>query len=116
MNNKLYSAVVENPALIRISIASLVMIVIFIIGTIGYHFIENMQFFDGLYMTFITISTIGFTEIKSLSIEGRLFTMGIFIFGTCVMSYIASQTLLLSGSELFIQCAMQKKLENLETN
>ncbi len=115
MNQRLYSAVVENPALTRIGIASLVMIAIFITGTIGYHFIENMQFFDGLYMTFITISTIGFTEIKSLSIEGRLFTMGIFIFGIGVISYIASQTTqLLFESELFLQRAMRKKLDKME--
>ncbi len=115
MNNRLYSVVVENPALTRIGIASLVMIVIFLVGTIGYHFIENMQFFDGLYMTFITISTIGFTEIKSLSVEGRLFTMGIFIFGIGVISYIASQTTqLFFESELFLQRAMRKKLEKME--
>ena len=115
MNNRLYSAVVENPALIRIGIASLLMITIFVVGTIGYHVIENMAFFDGLYMTFITISTIGFTEIKSLSIEGRLFTMGIFIFGIGVISYIASQTTqLLFESELFLQRAMRKRLEKMD--
>ena len=115
MNNRLYSAVVENPALTRIGIASLLMVFIFVIGTLGYHYLENMAFFDGLYMTFITISTIGFTEIKSLSIEGRLFTMGIFIFGIGVISYIASQTTqLLFESELFLQRAMRKKLEKME--
>ncbi|MFV1883855.1 MAG: potassium channel family protein [Balneola sp.] len=115
MNNRLYSAVVENPALTRIGIASLLMLVIFLVGTLGYHYLENMSFFDGLYMTFITISTIGFTEIKSLSIEGRLFTMGIFILGIGVISYIASQTTqLLFESELFLQRAMRKKLEKME--
>tara|TARA_R110000868_G_scaffold235273_9_gene489170 strand:+ start:30565 stop:31572 length:1008 start_codon:yes stop_codon:yes gene_type:complete len=93
------------------------MIVIFIIGTIGYHYIEDMEFFDSFYMTFITISTIGFREVKSLTIEGRIFTMAIFIFGIGVISYIASQTTqLLFESELFLQRAMRKKLENMNNH
>lgn len=115
MNNKLYSAVVENPAITRIGIASSIMVLIFIVGTIGYHFIEGMGFFDSFYMTFITISTIGFREIKALTIEGRVFTMAIFIFGIGVISYIASQTTqLLFESELFLKRAMRKKLEKMD--
>src|SRR4030042_6481984 len=33
-------------------------------GVAGYHFIEGMSYFDALYMTIITISTVGFQEIK----------------------------------------------------
>lgn len=117
MKNRLYSAVVENPALTRIGIASSLMALIFIVGTIGYHFIEGMGLFDSFYMTFITISTIGFREIKSLTIEGRIFTMAIFIFGIGVISYIASQTTqLLFESELFLQRAMRKKLEKMDNH
>ena len=115
MKNRFYSTVVENPASKRIGIASIAMFFIFFLGTIGYHSIEGMNFFDGLYMTFITISTIGFTEVKSLSIEGRIFTMAIFIFGIGVISYMASQTTqLLFESELFLQRAMRKKLKKME--
>lgn len=115
MKTKLYAAIVENLALKRIVIATGLMFLIFVVGTIGYHFIEGMQFFDGLYMTFITISTIGFTEIKSLSVGGRVFTMGIFVVGIGIISYIASQTTqLLFESELFLSRAMKKKLEQLD--
>ena len=91
-NSTLYSTIVQNQASKRIAIASLLLFIIFVTGTLGYHFIEGMLFFDGLYMTFITISTIGFTEIKSLSVEGRIFTMAIFVMGIGIISYIASQT------------------------
>jgi voltage-gated potassium channel len=115
MENKLYSAIVENLAIKRIIIATLLMVVIFVIGTTGYHFIEGMSFFDGFYMTFITISTIGFREIGSLTDLGRLFTMGVFVFGIGIISYIASQTTqLLFESELFLSRAMKKKLQELE--
>ncbi|HCD51464.1 MAG TPA: potassium channel protein [Balneolaceae bacterium] len=115
MERRFYNTIVENPASFRIGIASALMLSIFIIGTIGYHLIEGMSFFDGLYMTFITISTIGFAEIKSLTIEGRIFTMAIFIFGIGIISYIASQTTqLLFESELFLRRAMNKRLEKMD--
>ncbi len=115
MNNRLYSTLVENPAVFKIGIASMVMMAIFLVGTLGYHYIEDMAFFDGLYMTFITISTIGFREVHSLSIEGRIFTMGIFIFGIGVISYIASQTTqLIFENELFLKRAIQKRIKEME--
>ncbi|MDM8525657.1 potassium channel protein [Desulfococcaceae bacterium HSG8] len=45
------------------------------VGTIGYYFVENMSFFDAFYMTIITISTVGFSEIKPLSPYGRFITI-----------------------------------------
>lgn len=51
-------------------------------GVIGYHKIENMSIIDSLYMTIITISTVGFGEVKPLSVEGRIITM--IIIGTWI--------------------------------
>lgn len=65
----------EKRASLKIGIASFVLILIFIFGSIGYHLIEKLSWFEGFYMTFITISTIGFTEIKNLSVEGRIFLL-----------------------------------------
>ena len=116
-SNSLYATIVENQASKRIAIATILLLLIFVIGTVGYHYLEDMAFFDGLYMTFITISTIGFTEIKSLSVGGRLFTMLIFVMGIGIISYIASQTTqLLFESELFLSRAMKKKLQQLENH
>ncbi|WP_018128325.1 potassium channel family protein [Balneola vulgaris] len=107
----------DNPGIKNIIIATAMMILIFSVGTMGYQFIEDMTWFEGLYMTFITISTIGFTEIHTLSIEGRVFTMSLFVFGIGVISYIASQTTqLLFESELFHKRAMQKRLQKMENH
>lgn len=52
------------------------------IGTFGYYFIEsNWTLFDALYMTFITITTVGYGETHELSIAGRTFTMFLIILG-----------------------------------
>lgn len=49
-----------------------------IVGMLGYRFLENWSMMDGLYMAFITLTTIGYTEVADLSNSGRIFTM---IFG-----------------------------------
>lgn len=94
-----------------------VLVIVFIIGSVGYHFIEGMNFFDGFYMTFITITTIGFAELKNLTNTGRVLTMIIFVMGIGVISYIASQTTqLLFESEIFRKRAMMKQLERMDNH
>lgn len=46
---------------LRFSVASLVSMIAF--GTIGYSLFEGWQAFDALYMTVITLATVGFTEV-----------------------------------------------------
>ena len=55
------------------------LIFIIIVGTVGYVFIEDMSFLDSLYMTTITIFTVGFREVKPLSPIGQFFTILIII-------------------------------------
>ncbi len=50
-------------------------------GTCGYYFIEGMSIFDAFYMTIITISTVGFAELKPLTPAGRIITIIIIISG-----------------------------------
>lgn len=60
------------------------LILIILIGIFGYMIIEGYNFFDGLYMTIITVATVGFQEVQPLSEEGRMFTVFLIItsFGT----------------------------------
>ena len=44
-------------------------------GTMGYTIIEGWPTFDSLYMTIITLATIGFGEVHPLSTAGRVFTI-----------------------------------------
>ena len=117
MKNPFYTSIVENEAIKRIILATAFLLIIFFVGSVGYHHLEGMSFFEGLYMSFITISTIGFGEIQSLSIAGRVFTMGLFVIGIGIISYVASQTTqLLFESKLLLTRAMKKKLGELENH
>lgn len=56
-------------------------------GTLGYYIIEGMPLFDAFYMTMITISTVGFSEIKPLSTPGRIVTILIISTGITIGAY-----------------------------
>ena len=58
------------------------------IGILGFTFIEDMEFINAVYMTVITISTVGFTEVQELSAEGRIFTSVYIIFNVALFAYL----------------------------
>ncbi|GLI38081.1 NAD-binding protein [Geobacter hydrogenophilus] len=70
----------------KISIAILLLLVS--VGTVGFMAIEGWQFLDALYMTVITLGTVGFKEVHDLSSAGKIFTIGLIIFGVSVLGYI----------------------------
>jgi voltage-gated potassium channel len=71
------------------------------IGTAGYIFIEKWSLLDSLFMTVITVSTIGYGESHQLDTAGRIFTIALIIFGTGVVGYgISSLTLMLFQGDL----------------
>ncbi len=72
-------------------------------GTFGYHFLEDMPFFDALYMTIITISTVGFSEVKTLSTLGRLVTIFIISTGVTLGAYTIGMIL-----RMFIEGELKK--------
>ena len=65
---------------------------ILVIGTTGYHLIEGLELIDSLYMTVITISTVGFKEVgdEPLSSAGKVFTMGLIISSLGSLAYVGS--------------------------
>ena len=61
-----------------------------LLGSGGYIFIEGWPWTDSVYMTVITISTVGFGEIRPLSPIGRVFTGGLIILGVSTTAYAIS--------------------------
>lgn len=60
---------------------------IIVIGVAGYMFIEDDGFLNALYMTVITVSTVGFGEVHMLSPEGKIFTMFLIIISFTTYAY-----------------------------
>jgi voltage-gated potassium channel len=60
------------------------------IGTAGYMRIEHWRFLEALYMTVITITTVGFGEVHPLHSEGRVFTIALSLVGVFTLLYAAT--------------------------
>ena len=53
----------------------LLLLAVATVGVTGYMLVENFRFVEALYMTVITITTAGFTEVRPLTDNGRIFTI-----------------------------------------
>lgn len=63
------------------------LLAVFLLGLFGYAFIEDWSFHESAYMTIITISSVGFQEIRPLSTAGRTFTIILIILGMSIVFY-----------------------------
>lgn len=62
---------------------------IIFIGTTGYVLIEHWNILDALYMTVITLTTVGYGEVHDVSKMGRIFTIFLVFFGFGFIIYVA---------------------------
>jgi len=72
-----------------VKIAVLV-VLINVLGAVGYMLIEGWSPFDAFYMTVITLGTVGYGETHPLSTEGRVFTIGLIFVGIGAFTYAVS--------------------------
>ncbi len=69
-----------------ILIAALLALTLFV-GTLGFRVLEGYPLFDAFYMTLITITTVGYQEIRPLSQAGRVFNSFLIFFGVSAMFF-----------------------------
>ena len=61
-------------------------------GTVGYYLLEERySFFDSLYMTVITLTTVGYEEVHPLSPRGKLFTIVLLLVGVLTFFYTVTE-------------------------
>jgi len=60
---------------------------VLLLGTIGYMIIEGWPFLDSIYMTVITITTVGFREVREVTGTGRIFTLFLIFVGMGTIAY-----------------------------
>ena len=86
----------RSEAIRRIRRAVGLLAAITISGTLGYIFLEGWSFIDALYMTIITVGTIGFGEINPLDTTGRIWTMALIISGVGALGYATTSVVALA--------------------
>lgn len=101
----------------RISVAIIALITLTALGTLGYVLVENARWFDALYMTVITLSTVGFAEIIPLSTAGRVFTLFLILCGVATAAYFAASLMQLLAADVLLKLiggkSMQKQIDRM---
>ena len=102
----------------RVALGIALIAMLTLVGSAGYMLIEHMSFLDALYMTVITITTVGYEEVKPLDTAGRLFTIAMIFVGVGTAYYVfaAITEVVVSGQfrEFVGKNTMNRKIQHLE--
>ena len=120
-SNRLFAGIAEDLVRMtptrRLAIAISLVALMTVIGAAGYIMIEHMSVLDAFYMSVITISTVGFQEVKPLSPAGRLFTIGLIVtgVGSAIYLFTVIGELVVEGRlrEFLGKSAMSRKIHSL---
>ncbi|WP_053977395.1 potassium channel family protein [Mangrovimonas xylaniphaga] len=112
-----------NSTLLRLSkskttIAILLLAFLVFSGMIGFRIISGYNWIDALYMTVITITTVGFGEVRPLDDQSKIFTVFLILTSIVIVGYVISvltEYLLSQNSfEELKQKNMQKRIDQLQ--
>lgn len=95
----------------HLKISMLVLLLLITIGMAGYMTIEDWSMLDSVYMTVITLSTVGFKEAHDLSDTGKIFTMVLIVVGVGVLGYIVGSLAQIMFEGQFQRIIGRKKVE-----
>lgn len=104
----------------RLYWALFLLILSFLIGTLGFVLIENYSFLDAFYMCIITAATIGYHEIKPLSEAGKIFNIFYILSNLTLLAFVVSTltSYLFEGelSKAFRKYKIQKIIKKMENH
>ena len=86
------------------------MLTVVLVGTAGYVLIEGMRPLEALYMTVITVSTVGFGEVKPLGDLGRVWTILVIIFGWGTISVLITRVFGAVVEREFLQAFRMRRM------
>ncbi len=104
----------------RVAVIAAVSIALFAFGTAGYMLLQHYTFIEALYMTVITLSTVGFGEVHPLNPTGRIFTIVLILMGAGFIAFSLAyfSQIVLDGDVLeeYRRRRLTKKLYQMENH
>ena len=96
------------------------LVLVIMVGTFGFMIIEGFSLLDALYMSVITISTVGFREVRDLSPAGQVFTIFLILagLGTAAYALTSITSFVVEGEFKYLvrRRRMERKISELENH
>jgi len=98
-------------------LAMFLIVLVLLFGVLGYRYISDYSWIDALYMTIITVTTVGFSEVRPMGPEGKMFTVilivsSVFILGFAI-SVITEYILSRNSLQIFKKKRVKKTIDSL---
>ncbi len=71
----------------KIYLALFLILQVLLFGVLGYRYISDYSWIDALYMTIITVTTVGFSEVRPMGPEGKMFTILLILSSVFILGY-----------------------------
>lgn len=104
----------------KIYVALFLVAIVLLFGVLGYRFISNYSWIDALYMTIITVTTVGFSEVRPMGPEGKIFTVlliltSVFTVGFAI-SVVTEYILSRNSLQILKKRRVKKTIDNLSNH
>ena len=104
----------------KLNTAVVLLIFLVVAGVVGFKFISEFSWTDAIYMTVITISTVGFGEVQPLDYNAKLFTIGLILASAVIVGYALKiiTEYIISKNDIneLKQKKMQKKIDTISNH
>jgi voltage-gated potassium channel len=100
----------------KITVALLLLLVVFMTGIFGFRFFSDYSWIDAIYMTVITITTVGYGEVMPLSPSEKIFVSLLIISSIFIVGYaisVITEYILSKNIGVLRQKKVQRKLESM---
>lgn len=104
----------------KILVALTLMVLVLLFGVIGYKMLSDFTWIEAVYMTIITVTTVGFSEVRPLDANAKIFTVflivtSVFIFGFAI-SVVSEYILGRNSLELLKKKKVKKQIDSLSNH
>lgn len=89
-------------------------VILVVLGTSGYMLVEHWDPLDSLFMTVITLTTVGYDQIHTLDGPGKIYTMILILVGAGTLLYVLSDMVELLLEADFVRKRMKDKIQKLK--
>ncbi|WP_396637189.1 potassium channel family protein [Maribacter sp. R77961] len=96
----------------KIYFALVLMLLVLLFGVLGYRFISDYSWIDAFYMTIITVTTVGFSEVRPMGPEGKIFTVLLIITSVFIVGFAISVITEYILSRNSLQLLKKKRVKN----